>query len=341
MAKRKKKKQKVTNVLIIVITLIIAIVLGIIITNKYYYKGNLFDEIQFFNENDEYVNELKELNYTNDDISIIQKELSDKNIKYLIDNKVDNKISMRIINETYYIDDYLKKYIELYNKNKNEKTEKIISLVNAHVDDGFYNKTEKTNDKDGKFIILNKHYYTDEKYEGNNLVTLDSKYSLYGSTYTIELSKECYEAFLKMYEAANEADAGFKINSAYRSFEKQEALYNKYKNNDGQEKADTYSARPGYSEHQTGYAFDVRDYPLTTDDYSKTKSFAWVSEHAHEYGFIIRFPKDKEDITGYQYESWHYRYCGTDCATYIYKHNITFEEYYEYFIRFDNPRNLK
>lgn len=341
MAKRKNKKQKMINIIIIIITLIIALILGIVLTNKYYTKGDLFNEIQDIKESDKTDEELTKLNYSNDDIKTIKKELSSDNINYLINNKIDNKTAMTIINETYYIDNYLKKYIDLYNKNKNEKTDKIIALVNSHVDDGFYKNTERTDDKAGKFIILNKHYYTDNKYQGNDLITLDPKYSLYGSTYTIELSKECYEAFLKLYNAANAAGAGFKINSAYRSFEKQETLYNKYKSNDGEEKADTYSARPGYSEHQTGYAFDIRDYPFTTDDYSKTKSFTWVSEHAHEYGFIIRFPKDKEDITGYQYESWHYRYCGIECATYIHNHNITFEEYYEYFIRFNNPRNLK
>ena len=139
---------------------------------------------------------------------------------------------------------------------------------------------------------------------------------------------------------AEEAGYAFKINSAYRSYEKQVNIYNGWVNQDGTEKADTYSARPGYSEHQTGYAFDVRDYPKTNDDYGKTKSFTWVSQNAHKYGFILRFPKGKEYITGYQYESWHYRYCGIECATYIYEHDITFEEYYEYFIKFNNPKNL-
>ena len=144
-----------------------------------------------------------------------------------------------------------------------------------------------------------------------------------------------------MYNDAKELGYGFKINSAYRSYEKQETIYNRYVQNDGQKQADTYSARPGYSEHQTGYAFDIRDYPYTNEDYSKTKSFTWVSKNAYKYGFILRFPEGKEHITGYQYESWHYRYCGVECATYIHNHDLTFEEYYEYFIKYDNPRNIK
>ena len=282
---------------------------------------------------------LTTLNYSKDDIALIEKyNISDENIKYLIDNKIDSKLAMNIIKEKYYIDDYLKKYLDYYEKNKDLSFSEIITRINTHLDDEFYTNTEKTDDTLGKFVILNKHYYSDENYKGLNLIDVDSEYNLYNTSF--KLSKECYEAFLKMYNDAKEQGYAFKINSAYRSYEKQIKIYQGWVNKDGVKLADTYSARAGVSEHQTGYAFDVRDYPFTNDDYSKTKSFTWVSENAYKYGFIIRFPKDKEYITGYQYEPWHYRYCGIECATYIHNNNITFEEYYEYFIKYNNPRNL-
>lgn len=282
---------------------------------------------------------LTTLNYSKDDIALIEKyNISDENIKYLIDNKIDSKLAMNIIKEKYYIDDYLKKYLDYYEKNKDLSFSEIITRINTHLDDEFYTNTEKTDDTLGKFVILNKHYYSDENYKGLNLIDVDSEYNLYNTTF--KLSKECYEAFLKMYNDAKEQGYAFKINSAYRSYEKQIKIYQGWVNKDGVKLADTYSARAGFSEHQTGYAFNVRDYPFTNDDYSKTKSFTWVSENAYKYGFIIRFPKDKEYITGYQYEPWHYRYCGIECATYIHNNNITFEEYYEYFIKYNNPRNL-
>lgn len=284
-------------------------------------------------------NPLTTLNYSKDDIALIEKyNISDENIKYLIDNKIDSKLAMNIIKEKYYIDDYLKKYLDYYEKNKDLSFSEIITRINTHLDDEFYTNTEKTDDTLGKFVILNKHYYSDENYKGLNLIDVDSEYNLYNTSF--KLSKECYEAFLKMYNDAKEQGYAFKINSAYRSYEKQIKIYQGWVNKDGVKLADTYSARAGFSEHQTGYAFDVRDYPFTNDDYSKTKSFTWVSENAYKYGFIIRFPKDKEYITGYQYEPWHYRYCGIECATYIHNNNITFEEYYEYFIKYNNPRNL-
>jgi len=101
---------------------------------------------------------------------------------------------------------------------------------------------------------------------------------------------------------------------------------------DGVEEADTYSARPGFSEHQTGLTVDVDNAKLSYTDFDKTNEFKWMMENAHRFGFILRYPKDKEDITGYSYESWHYRYVGVDIATYIYEHNITLDEYYVRFI---------
>ena len=337
--KKKKIKKKVKILLVI---FLIIFVIGSITIVKQLKQSKSNQSAQKYTTKIDKKNKkspLTTLNYSKDDIALIEKyNISDENIKYLIDNKIDSKLAMNIIKEKYYIDDYLKKYLDYYEKNKDLSFSEIITRINTHLDDEFYTNTEKTDDTLGKFVILNKHYYSDENYKGLNLIDIDSEYNLYNTSF--KLSKECYEAFLKMYNDAKEQGYAFKINSAYRSYEKQIKIYQGWVNKDGVKLADTYSARAGFSEHQTGYAFDVRDYPFTNDDYSKTKSFTWVSENAYKYGFIIRFPKDKEYITGYQYEPWHYRYCGIECATYIHNNNITFEEYYEYFIKYNNPRNL-
>lgn len=337
--KKKKIKKKVKILLVI---FLIIFVVGSITIVKQLKQNKSNQSAQKYTTKIDKKNKkspLTTLNYSKDDIALIEKyNISDENIKYLIDNKIDSKLAMNIIKEKYYIDDYLKKYLDYYEKNKDLSFSEIITRINTHLDDEFYTNTEKTDDTLGKFVILNKHYYSDENYKGLNLIDVDSEYNLYNTSF--KLSKECYEAFLKMYNDAKEQGYAFKINSAYRSYEKQIKIYQGWVNKDGVKQADTYSARAGFSEHQTGYAFDVRDYPFTNDDYSKTKSFTWVSENAYKYGFIIRFPKDKEYITGYQYEPWHYRYCGIECATYIHDNNITFEEYYEYFIKYNNPRNL-
>ena len=117
------------------------------------------------------------------------------------------------------------------------------------------------------------------------------------------------------------------IQSGYRSYNLQESLYNKYVNRDGKLAADTYSARPGYSEHQTGLAFDLNS---ISDDFQYTSEGKWVNENAWRYGFILRYPKSKESITGYKYESWHLRYVGKDLASKLYNNGdwITLEEHF-------------
>lgn len=123
------------------------------------------------------------------------------------------------------------------------------------------------------------------------------------------------------------------INSPYRSYNTQAKLYQNYASRDGYTLADTYSARAGFSEHQTGLAFDVTSLVSTFDDFEDSKEYSWLSENAFKYGFILRYPKGKEYITGYMYESWHYRYVGEDVALKIKELGITFEEYYAYYVK--------
>ncbi len=127
-------------------------------------------------------------------------------------------------------------------------------------------------------------------------------------------------------------ELGFSISNQYsgfRSYEYQTKLYQNYVNKDGKEAADTYSARPGYSEHQTGLAFDILNGAggLLGENPQDEKAIEWLHSHAHEYGFIVRFQEGKEAITGYQAEAWHLRYVG-DIAEKIYTSNLTLKEYF-------------
>ncbi|HEY9569381.1 MAG TPA: M15 family metallopeptidase [Metalysinibacillus sp.] len=121
--------------------------------------------------------------------------------------------------------------------------------------------------------------------------------------------------------------------SGYRSYDYQTTLYDNYVARDGKDAADRYSARPGYSEHQTGLVYDVgevgREDIWLTEQFGESEAGIWIRDNAHKYGFIMRYPKGKEDITGYMYESWHFRYVGEDVATKIAKANSTLEEYLE------------
>ena len=139
-------------------------------------------------------------------------------------------------------------------------------------------------------------------------------------------------AFKKMQSAAAAEGLNIYISSGFRSYDYQSGLYERYAQRDGYAAADRYSARPGHSEHQTGLAFDLNS---IDDSFADTKEGKWVAENCHKYGFIIRYPKGKEDITGYMYESWHIRYLGVDMATKVYESGKTLEEYFDITSEYD------
>lgn len=113
--------------------------------------------------------------------------------------------------------------------------------------------------------------------------------------------------------------------SGYRSYQYQTQLYNNYVNLHGEEEANTFSAKPGFSEHQTGLTFDLKDFngQLVEDPITSQ----WIKENCAKYGFILRYPEGKEDITGYIYEPWHLRYVGEEVANQIMNNNTTLEQY--------------
>ena len=146
------------------------------------------------------------------------------------------------------------------------------------------------------------------------------------------LRAEAESAFNSMLAAAKASGApSMTYVSGYRSYAKQEQLYNNYVAQDGQAEADTYSARPGFSEHQTGLAVDIGETGSGCDlglCFENTASAKWVAANAHTYGFVVRYPKGKEAVTGYQYEPWHLRYIGAAEAAAVYASGKTLEEYY-------------
>jgi D-alanyl-D-alanine carboxypeptidase len=145
------------------------------------------------------------------------------------------------------------------------------------------------------------------------------------------LIPEAADALHDLYAAADAEGAGFRISSAYRSFDRQAGLYRRYVREWGTAKAETFTARPGFSEHQTGRAVDI----FTSEECKLEECFAdtaaakFVAAHAHEYGFIVRYPPDKQDVTGYRHEPWHLRYVGVELAQEMYTVGpYTMEEFF-------------
>ena len=224
----------------------------------------------------------------------------------------------------YYKKEYQKRYLEYQKENPNLSVENIVTYVNIGIDKPYYTNTKKAENLNTNLILVNKYNYLTEDYIPENLEPIDIAYARSG----MQLVREAKEAFETLSEDAKKEGMNIIAMSSYRSYDYQVNLYDNYVATDGKEAADTYSARAGYSEHQTGLAVDVYNKVLPYTSFEETEEFNWMQENAYKYGFILRFPKDKVNITGYQYESWHYRYVGKEAAKYIHNHDLTLEEYY-------------
>ncbi|MGL5674876.1 MAG: M15 family metallopeptidase [Cellulosilyticaceae bacterium] len=178
-------------------------------------------------------------------------------------------------------------------------------------------------------ILVNKQQHVTRDFMPSNLVVPNVKFSFTGYHEKKNLEQTAALALESLFSAAKKDGITLAAVSGYRSYDRQAQLYNNYVKKDGQAKADTYSARPGTSEHQTGLSIDVSapsvGYELT-NRLGETKEGKWLAAHAHEHGFVIRYPKDKVSITGYIYEPWHIRYVGSELAQNLYINKLTLEE---------------
>ncbi len=157
----------------------------------------------------------------------------------------------------------------------------------------------------------------------NGILIANKTYKLPAS-YAPGVDKTAEQALQKMIDGAKKDGINLFLKSGYRSYATQETLYNNYVARDGVAAADRYSARPGHSEHQTGLAFDLNS---LEQSFGETAEGKWLAENCHKYGFIIRYPKDKEYVTGYMYEPWHVRYLGEEISEKVYNSGLCLEEY--------------
>jgi zinc D-Ala-D-Ala carboxypeptidase len=216
----------------------------------------------------------------------------------------------------------------------NELSENQITL-----EDIFFNQLEEV---DGKQIIqnpentmalVNKQFGLPESFLPNDLVRPNVNFSF--GNLEIEKSmmrKEAADALEEMFAEARENGIELYAVSGYRSYEYQDTLFQAEVNKVGKEKAVEAVAFPGQSEHQTGLAMDISSKGeglLLTESFGSTQEGKWLAENAHRFGYILRYPKGKESITGYQYESWHFRYIGKEPAKIIFENNWTLEEYFQ------------
>ena len=262
---------------------------------------------------------LKELGYSEEDITVIVEKLSETDIEKILNMEYNQKLAS-IINAKYYIPDNLDRYLAYSPKTDN--IDDIISIVNVGADSEWYTNTEETNLDDGIKMLVNKFHYLKEDYSPDDIVPISNWYAYEGHS----TKKEVYDHYISMWNDANELGLVLLVNSSYRTFEEQQEQYDMSN--------DDYASRPGFSEHQTGLALDIVADGVQGNEFENTDEFKWLQENAYKYGFILRYPKGKEHITVYNYESWHYRYVGKELAAKVKESGLTYDEYYAYYCEY-------
>lgn len=318
MKKKRKLSIKKVSILAVSIAMILIAVTSFLKTEQYHKSLDY---------------KLKKIGYNKEEVAVLKKESEKEKWTQTTWNQIQKMkytaILPKIVQEKYFLLKNLERYLAYQTQNPKMELNKVITMVNVGRDSDFYEGTSKTDISKGLSMLVNKYHYLEKTYKPKDIASMNLQYAYDDNSAT----REVYEAFVEMCDEAKESKGYTLIaNSSYRDYEWQDSLYKNYTVQSGQTYADSVAARPGFSEHQTGLALDITAYGKSFDDFADAEEYKWLSMHAHEYGFILRYPKEKEDITGYDYEPWHYRYVGKDLAKKIYQSGLTFDEYYAYYI---------
>ena len=276
---------------------------------------------------DEYIykEDLLHLGYNLNDIEVIQNKISNVDVKeYFLKEKYDNISSY--INALNFIPKNISRYVAYHNRNQNLTYDNTVLNVNMNLDYDFYTNVNTLHNYLDITTLVNKYNKLPDNYEIDDLVVLDNEYSNKGE----KVRKVIYNDLKKMFDDAKKDNINLNVISGFRTYEKQDTLFNNSIKKNGIDHALIYSAKPGYSEHQLGLAIDINS---VEENFKNTNEYKWLKNNSYKYGFIERYPENKEYITGFGYEPWHYRYLGVDITTRIFTENITYEEYVVKFLK--------
>jgi len=240
----------------------------------------------------------------------------------------ENKITLNdLIPYLEYSSFNIYKYFE-YQKLIDTKDYSILEAINYINNPNYYNfyySPKKSIYQNTNTMLVNKCFFLDSSFIPSNLVYLKDTNLSYIKRENEEMmiKKDILNSYQNLYTDALKNGFQLYIFSSYRDYNKQYHLYYNVNNQN-----DEYVARPGFSEHQSGYALDISTlYHGLTNNFQYSDEYKWLIENSYKYGFILRYPEEKENITGYKYEPWHFRFVGEDIAEFLYKNKLTLEEY--------------
>ena len=294
-----------------------------------YKEENLDNYVKIDYENQDHlisnINKLLDKGYSVNEVNLIISKGDDKSVSDFVKRE-----KVKYIEEFLSVDyaklENLDRYVA-YKEKENDDAETTVLYVNMDFDKEDYVDPLVIDEFDD-YVLVNKHRQLSSEYVPDDLVTIDEEYVK--SDEEIEIERNVAKAFYDMAEAASKEGLELMVSSGYRSYKDQEEITNTYLELYGQNYVDNYVAKPGFSEHQTAMSLDIASKSVNT--FVNSDEYTWMMDNAYKYGFILRYPKSKEDITGYKCEAWHYRYVGKKIAKYIKENNITYDEYYVMFL---------
>ena len=301
--------------------------LDIVFSSKDFKLDNfeIYKELKYYDLTDytKNINKLIEKGYSKEDINNILKSSKNETLQAFLEKDYIENISSFLEYDFSHLEN-IDRYINYQNQNNIDK-ELVVLYVNIGLDKEYYQDTN-INNVFSYDMLINKYNGVTEEFVPDNLVDVPSEYGK-----NQKLNEEALKSFIKMSEDCKAA-TNYKllVRSGYRDFSEQEKTYNTYLRTYGKTYAENYVTHPGFSEHHTGLAIDIK--AESTDVFASSKESKWAYENAYKYGFILRYKKNFETITGIKYESWHFRYVGETIANYIKDNEMTYEEYYVRFI---------
>lgn len=294
-----------------------------------YKEENLDNYVKIDYENQAHlisnINKLLDKGYSVNEVNLIISKGDDKSVSDFV-----KRDKVKYIEEFLSVDyaklENLDRYVA-YKEKENDDAETTVLYVNMDFDKEDYVDPLVIDEFDD-YVLVNKHRQLSSEYVPDDLVTIDEEYVK--ADEEIEIERNVAKAFYDMAEAASKEGLELMVSSGYRSYKDQEEITNTYLELYGQNYVDNYVAKPGFSEHQTAMSLDIASKSVNT--FVNSDEYTWMMDNGYKYGFILRYPKSKEDITGYKCEAWHYRYVGKKIAKYIKENNITYDEYYVMFL---------
>lgn len=278
-------------------------------------------------------------NYKNSyEYKLLEKGYSEEEVNILLtkyEDRIDNILSLEynehiipFMEEKYFVYSKMNEYLQYKEKNKKKEYNKIVQLVNVEMHIDWLDNQKETDTSKNELMLVNRIYGLSEDFVPSDLVDVPTQFAYSGK----KLSESVLNKVIELINAGKEAGYTFVISDGYRSYAEQKDIYDAYSDYYGISETDTFVARPGHSEYQTGMTFDLKPYNKVIDDVSTNEEYLWLKDNAHKFGFIFRFNKEHEVLTGFPSASWRLRYVGEDAATIIYNEGICFEEYYAYFV---------